>query len=189
MTSGLDCDFSSKSNSPTRFRGVGSFRPFVFVVAVAVALLTVTLGPPPSDAGGAGARPFVKLSGRWVGKGRLGFKNGAVEEIKCRATYFVEGGGDALKQNLRCASSGGKVELKNELTHSDGILAGQWRELIYNLNGSISGEVTSKGFRVRATGDGLAASMDIIVKDTRQIVEVHFDSETLIGMMLILTKG
>jgi hypothetical protein len=168
---------------------IGCLRVAVALVLPLLAGMAVSVSPPLVQAGEVAAQPFEKLAGRWVGKGRIGFKSGAVEEIKCRATYFVEGEGNALRQNLRCASPGGKVELKNKLSHSAGKLSGEWQELIYNLKGSISGDVTPKGYRVRATGDGLAASMDIIVKDVRQIVEVHFDSETLIGMTLLLTKG
>lgn len=151
------------------------------------------LMPPPAHSRADGANKptevFSNLSGRWVGKGRIGFKNGAIEEIKCRATYFSENGGDGLRQTIRCASSGGKVELKNQITHDGGKLTGNWRELIYNLEGTIAGEVTKKGFRVRATGDNLQAMMEIIVIKDKQLVEVNFDSETLIGMTLVLTKG
>ncbi|MCH9764422.1 MAG: hypothetical protein K0U34_00300, partial [Alphaproteobacteria bacterium] len=42
------------------------------------------------------ADPFAQLPGRWVGEGRLGFKSGDVENIKCRATYFLENDGRSL---------------------------------------------------------------------------------------------
>ena len=136
------------------------------------------------------ASPFSKLPGRWVGQGRLGFKSGDVENIRCRATYFVDRGGRNLKQNIRCASASGKVELKSEMQHDDsGKLVGTWKELLYNLSGKLDGSVTERGFRIRVVGDDLNAHMEIIVKDHQQIVEVHFDSATLIGMTLMLKKG
>ena len=134
--------------------------------------------------------PFTELPGRWVGQGRLGFKNGEVENIKCRATYFVENQGSNLRQNIRCASASGKVELKSEIIHEgNGKLNGTWKELLYNLSGQLGGQVTKRGFRIKVVGKDLAAHMEIIVKEARQIVEVHFDSATLIGMTLMLRKG
>jgi len=136
------------------------------------------------------AGPFDSLPGRWVGEGRLGFKSGDVENIKCRATYFVENNGRQLKQNIRCASASGKVELKSDIKHAaDGALVGTWNELLYNLSGQLEGTVTKRGFRIKVNGKDLNAHMEIIIKDNRQIVEMHFDSAMLIGMTLLLKKG
>lgn len=135
-------------------------------------------------------KPFDKLPGRWVGQGRLGFKSGAVESIKCRATYFIIEDGEGLKQNIRCATASGKVELKSVLHHDgESVLSGTWEELLYNLAGQLSGKITPNGFRIQVDGDGLRAHMEIVVKNDRQIVEVHFNSKTLIGMTLMLKKG
>lgn len=133
--------------------------------------------------------PFTQLLGRWVGQGRLGFKSGDIENIKCRATYFLEDDGRHLRQNIRCASASGKVELKCDVINDDGKLSGTWKELIYNLEGRLEGQVTKHGLRVKVSGKNLAAHMEIIVKGHRQIIEVHFDSATLIGMTLMLNNG
>lgn len=135
------------------------------------------------------ANAFAQFPGRWIGQGRLGFKNGEVEQIKCRATYFLEKGGRGLRQNIRCASASGKVELKSELLNADGKLTGTWQELIYNLSGELEGDITKRGLRITVRGKDLTATMEVIVKEHRQIVEVHFDSATLIGMTLLLSKG
>ena len=163
-------------------------RTFI-VIALCLLMSAVTSRPTVAEKVLVRDHVFTDLAGRWVGKGRIGFKNGSVEEIKCRATYFAENGGDSLRQTIRCASTGGKVELKNEIAHIGGKLSGNWRELIYNLEGTIDGEVTPKGFRVRANGNNLQAMMEIIVIKDKQLVEVNFDSETLIGMTLLLAKG
>ncbi|MCK9910250.1 hypothetical protein MXD81_13985, partial [Microbacteriaceae bacterium K1510] len=92
--------------------------------------------------------PFKELAGRWVGEGRIGMSEGKVESVKCRATYFVEGTGNQLKQNIRCASAGGKVEVKSDVVAKDGKLTGTWNELVYNLGGEMTGEVTQRGFRI-----------------------------------------
>jgi len=133
--------------------------------------------------------PFKELAGRWVGEGRIGMSEGKVESVKCRATYFVEGGGNELRQNIRCASSGGKVEVKSNLAAKDGQLTGTWNELVYNFGGDLKGEVTERGFRISVKGGDLSANMDVIVMNDRQVVEIQFFNSSLRGLMLILKKG
>ncbi|MEQ1653755.1 MAG: hypothetical protein ABL897_14820, partial [Hyphomicrobium sp.] len=87
------------------------------------------------------------MTGRWTGQGRLGFAEGKIENITCRATYFVSDGGEKLEQNIRCASAGAKVEIKSALTHNAGKLSGTWSELIYEKAGDLTGDITPTGFR------------------------------------------
>lgn len=135
------------------------------------------------------AGPFEGLAGLWSGQGRLGFKDGKVETVTCRTTYFVAADGEELKQNIRCASGGAKIEVKSVVKHAAGKLAGTWEETVYNKTGDITGEVTPRGFRVSVKGSDVDANMDIIVKDTRQMIEIHFADTTLLGLTLVLTKG
>jgi hypothetical protein len=133
--------------------------------------------------------PFAELPGRWVGEGRIGMAEGKMESVKCRATYFVNGTGNELKQNIRCASAGGKVEVKSNVIAKDGKLSGTWNELVYNLGGDMTGEVTQRGFRIAVRGGDLTANMDVIVMNNRQIVEIQFFNSSLRGLTLILKKG
>jgi hypothetical protein len=134
------------------------------------------------------ASPFKDLPGRWVGDGRLGFKDGKFETVKCRATYFLSDDGVELKQNIRCASASGNVEVKSEIKHAGDQLSGKWNELIYNVGGDLSGQVTPAGFRITVRGEGLTANMEVIVREGKQIIEIQFFSETLVGLTLVLTK-
>lgn len=133
--------------------------------------------------------PFKELPGRWVGEGRLGMKDGKTEKVQCRATYFVNETGNELKQNIRCASAGGKVEVKSVVNAKDGKLSGTWNETVYNVGGDMTGEVTERGFRIAVRSGDLTANMDVIVMNDRQVVEIQFFSETLRGLTLILKKG
>jgi hypothetical protein len=130
-----------------------------------------------------------QLPGRWVGEGRIGLKDGKTETVKCRATYFVNGAGDELKQNIRCASASGKIEVKSLVNAKDGKLSGTWNELVYNLGGEMTGEVTQRGLRIVVRAGDLTANMDVIVMNDRQIVEIQFFNSTLRGLTLILKKG
>lgn len=148
-------------------------------------LMAAVFAPAPAPAGDA----FEGLPGRWTGQGRLGFKDGKMETVTCRATYFLSDDKKELKQNIRCASPSGKIEVKSALTNTDGKLTGKWDELMYNLSGDIAGEVTPRGYKIDVTSGDLAAHMEIIVRDAKQIIEINFNSATLIGMTLMLNKG
>jgi len=145
---------------------------------------------PPRPAPVQKSAPFVQLPGRWVGEGRLGLKDGKTEKVQCRATYFVNAAGNELKQNVRCASASGKIEVKS-LVNADkeGKLSGTWNELVYNLGGEMTGEVTERGLRIVVRAGDLTANMDVIVMNDRQIVEIQFFNSTLRGLTLMLKKG
>lgn len=154
-------------------------------LACALALAAATVSSGTACANG----PFDGLAGLWSGQGRLGFKDGKVEAVTCRTTYFVSSEGSELKQNIRCASGGAKIEVKSVVTHSGGKLAGTWNETVYEKSGDITGEVTPRGFRVEVKGSDVNATMDIIVREGKQICEIHFADSTLLGLTLILAKA
>jgi hypothetical protein len=135
------------------------------------------------------ASPFDKLAGRWVGEGRLGVRGSPSETVKCRVTYFVEGGGHRLRQRIRCATQSGAIEVASTVTHSGGKLTGTWKELTRDWSGEVSGTIHPRGFKVAVKGQNLTANMDIVVRGERQIVEIQFVGSSLIGLTLVLTKG
>jgi len=133
--------------------------------------------------------PFDKLAGRWTGEGRLGMREGNTETVKCRVTYFLEGDGNQVRQNIRCASTSGSIEIVSSVSHIAGALTGSWRELTRNMSGELEGTVTPHGFKVAVKGTDLSANMDIIVKGTRQVIETQFNNSALVGLTLILSKA
>jgi len=157
----------------------------VSLTALALASCLPMSGPGLADP----SAPFKELPGRWVGQGRLGLQGGTVEIVKCRATYFTSDDGSELKQNVRCASKSGKIEVKSLITYVDGILSGTWNELIYNLGGELSGDITPRGFRIAVRGSDLTANMEVAVAKSRQIIEIQFFDSTLLGLSLLLQKG
>jgi hypothetical protein len=159
------------------------------VLVTALVLLSCCWLGPEVRGFAADASPFKDLPGRWVGDGRIGLKDGKVESVKCRATYFLSDSTDELKQNIRCASASGKIEVKSVVDHKAGRLSGSWNELIYNLGGALSGEVTPRGFRISVRGSGLTANMEVIVQEGKQIVEIQFFDSALLGLTLVLQKG
>jgi hypothetical protein len=157
------------------------------MAAFLLALLLASQNP--ALAAAEDASPFDKLAGRWVGEGRLGIKDAATEAVKCRVTYFVQEGGNQLRQSIRCASQSGSIEIASTVTHAGGSLTGSWKELTREWSGDLTGTVNPNGFKVAVRGENLSANMDIIVKGARQIIEIQFMNSSLIGLTLVLTKG
>ncbi|MCP4781432.1 MAG: hypothetical protein GY877_12035 [Hyphomicrobium sp.] len=60
--------------------------------------------------------------------------------------------------------------MKSIITHSEGKLTGTWNELVCNLGGEFSGNVTKRGFRISVRGSGLAANMEVAVSKSRPII-------------------
>ena len=161
----------------------------IFKLAFAAFFLCFAITATHPKAEAAEPSSLTALAGRWVGEGRLGVKDNPPESVKCRATYFVESGNASLKQNIRCATAGGAIEVKSEIENNAGSLTGAWSETIHNLSGTLAGEIKPNGFHINVKGDGLDANMDIVVQSNKQIVEIQFFDSTLIGLTLILTKG
>jgi hypothetical protein len=164
-------------------------RPFTIANIVAVAALFASVMPV-QTAGAVTASPFAPLIGRWTGAGMIGYKASPSEKIKCRATYLMSDAQDEMKQTIRCATSGGNVEIVSNVKEASGKLSGHWKETIHNFEGDLAGEVTPKGYRVVIKSADVTANMDIIIDGGKQAVEIQFaDSSSLRGITLIMSKG
>ena len=100
--------------------------------------------------------------------------------------------GNDLKQTIRCASGSGKIEVKSNVKHDAGKLTGEWTETVYNVTGELDRRGDAARLPRHRQGHRrttLSANMDIMVRDKKQIVEIQFFSETLIGLTLMLNKG
>ncbi|MEM7279890.1 MAG: hypothetical protein AAF385_17425, partial [Pseudomonadota bacterium] len=92
----------------------------------------------PASAAPQQSDAFQPLLGWWVGQGRLGFKNGKTEDVKCRATYRRTETGDGIRQALRCASASGAIEVKSTVLRQGDELSGTWSETKYNFEGEVT---------------------------------------------------
>jgi hypothetical protein len=154
-----------------------------------VCFSTATWIVPAGSAAAVDGSPFTPLLGRWVGEGKLGVKENPPEIVKCRVTYIAAEDADHLKQNIRCATAGGSIEVLSAVAHKAGQLSGTWVETTHNISGDLTGQVTARGFRVQVKGGELAANMDIILRNDKQIVEIQFFNSVLFGLSMELTKG
>ena len=118
------------------------------------------------------AAPINDLAGRWSGWGSITMATGASEQLKCIATYFVEGGGSHVKQNLRCASTSYKIDATAKLNHANGQLSGEWEEKTYAAIGSVAGRFTGNGFNVSIKGDTFSAAMAVTTTNCKQSISI-----------------
>lgn len=156
-------------------------------VLAALFLIGVLTGS--ASAVGEKPGPFERFAGRWVGDGRLGIRDGATEQVKCRVTYTPSGNGQSLHQSIRCASPSGNIEVQTNVKHQAGKIEGTWKELTRDWGGSVSGRVTDKGMRVRVSSDAFKANMSIELRGEKQVIEIQFMDSALIGLTLSLTQG
>lgn len=168
--------------------GLRASNAIMLQIAVLMMWLGSSVAALPAEAQSANST-FASLAGRWTGEGRLGLKDSPPENVKCRATYFLTDGKDELKQNIRCATAGGSIEVQSQIANTEGALSGTWKETTRNLEGQLTGNVRPGGFRIVVQGAGLTANMDILVKADRQIIEIQFINSALVGLTLMMTKG
>ena len=140
-----------------------SMKKLVSVVATAA---TVVL------AHTAAANPVLNLPGRWSGPGNIVMTNGETEQMRCVATYFVEGNGANVKQNLRCAGQGYKIDAVTSLIVANGRVSGGWEERTWDTKGSVQGDVQTDGFNLTIDGPGFTAAMAVKTTNCNQSISI-----------------
>lgn len=118
------------------------------------------------------ANPVRELAGRWSGWGSIKLANGASEQVKCIATYFVDEAGSAVQQNLRCASATYKIDAVANLNLASGQVLGSWEERTHSTSGSVSGRVTGSGFNLSIQGTNFSAAMAVATSSCKQSINI-----------------
>lgn len=122
--------------------------------------------------GDAYANPISKLPGRWSGFGSLVHASGAKEQLRCVATYFLENSGRTLRQNLRCASPGYKIDVVANLKIRSGAVTGDWNERIRSSTGSINGRTTASGLNLSVKGQNFSAAVGLTTGACKQKITI-----------------
>lgn len=118
----------------------------------------------------AGATTVSDLPGRWTGWGSVTLTSGQSEQLKCVATYFVEG--PAVRQNLRCASQSYKIDAVANLSVANGRVTGQWEERTWSVGGSVTGRATDRGFDLAINGPNFGAAMLVGGTSCKQSINI-----------------
>lgn len=128
-----------------------------------------------SNAQGAG--PFAGFDGSWSGNGTVSLSDGSKENIRCRATYKVEGGGKELRQTLRCASDSYKFDLTSDVTTQGDRIIGTWSETSRNVNGNLQGTAGGGRIDVFVEAAGFAANLTLTTRGNQQSVSISSKGE------------
>jgi hypothetical protein len=141
---------------------------FVVGVAMIAAILTIDASLQRVTA----ASPFAGMRGAWSGDGVLTLLGGARERVQCRATYAL---GDELRvtQDLRCASSSYKFEVRGDVTNQNGTISGTWQETTRGLFGNLVGRMRGSQIDARIEGPTFAALLTLVTRGNQQTVSIR----------------
>lgn len=138
------------------------------VAVMGLTFAMMALAPSPA----LSASAVQQLAGRWSGWGSVDMQNGSREQVKCVATFFVENGASRVKQNLRCASAGYKIDVRGRFNVKGNSVSGTWEERNHNNAGTVSGKVSGSTFRLAIRGPVLNASMSLATSACKMNINI-----------------
>jgi hypothetical protein len=137
----------------------------------------------------APASPFVAMAGTWSGGGVLSTSDGQEEQLRCRASYDVAGGGgEQLRLNLRCASASYNFDLASEVEYRGGAISGSWSEASRNASGTLSGRAAGDHVEAAARGDSFSAHLSLTTRGGRQTVSIQPQGTNITSVSLALSR-
>lgn len=142
----------------------------------------------PIAASHAQSGPFNSFNGAWSGTGSVSLSDGSVERIRCKAHYKVNGGGQGLRQTLRCASDSYRFDLDSDVVAQGGTVTGSWSEQSRNINGNLQGRASDGKIEVFVEAAGFAANLTVVTHGNRQSVSINSKGE-IRGVNITLVKG
>ncbi|HEY0220449.1 MAG TPA: hypothetical protein VGC26_11895 [Afipia sp.] len=149
-------------------------------------MLGAALGMPVSAARAEGA--FDGYAGSWSGNGSIQIANSGTERIRCKGTYSVDGGGNNLRQSLRCASDSYRFDLTTNITATGGQLSGNWTESSRGVNGFVGGSISGGNIVARVETNGYVATFNITTRGGKQSVAIASPGD-LRAVNIALTRG
>jgi hypothetical protein len=112
-----------------------------------------------------------EFSGYWTGNGEVTMTNGAIEQLKCVATYRSIS--QQIRQQLRCASQAYSISSTADLTVAGEAVKGTWEEKTYAANGEINGRVTPEGgMSLSIKGANFTAEMLVAHTACKQAIDI-----------------
>ncbi|HVX74486.1 MAG TPA: hypothetical protein VHB49_00060 [Bradyrhizobium sp.] len=134
------------------------------------------------------SKPFAGFDGSWSGVGTVSLSDGTTERLRCKANYKVNGSGQGLKQNLRCASDSYKIDLSSDVTSEGNRISGNWSEASRNVFGSLQGTAGGGRIEVFVEANGFAANLTLRTTGNRQTVQISSKGE-IRGVNITMVKS
>jgi len=150
-------------------------------------LLVIALGL--SGGAAQAASPLSPLAGTWSGGGTLSTSDGQQEQLRCRASYNVDGSGAEVRLNLRCASQSYNFDLAGDASYSGGAISGSWSESTRNASGTISGRANGDHIEAAARGDNFSANLSLTTRGNRQTVSIRPQAANVTAVSLSLSRS
>jgi len=153
------------------------------VLATLVAVPGVALAQPRPATG------FGALAGAWSGTGSVTLNSGAVERIRCQASYEVAPSGNNFHQTLRCTSDSYDFNLRTSVVRSGDAISGTWTETTRNANGGIAGRVSGSQIQANIQGPAFSASLALQTQGDRQTVSIRSQGTELSAVSIVLRRA
>lgn len=163
-------------------RAKSSIKSPIAIVALATALLAW-----PVANSRAADNPFPSLAGTWNGSGTARLEGGKTESLRCKGYYTAGAGGVTLGLSIRCANASSKVELRANLSYSDGNVSGDWEERTYNQAGTIAGKATASRMNLAITG-GVNGTLSVSLGGGGHSVALSTDGSALKGINISMSR-
>ncbi len=141
------------------------------------------------NAAAAQTSGFGALSGSWNGSGSVTLASGAVERIRCQATYEVAPSGNNFQQNLRCKSDNYDFNLRSSVLRSGDAVSGTWTETTRNVNGGITGRISGSQIQANIQSPAFTASLTLATQGDRQTVNIRSQGTELSAVSITLRRG
>jgi hypothetical protein len=138
------------------------------------------------SAASAQSGPFAGFDGSWSGTGTVSLSDGSNEHIRCKADYKVNG--NALKQNLHCASDSYKFDLSSDVTSAGDRIYGSWSEASRRIFGNLQGTAGGGQIEVFVEANGFAANLTLRTTGTKQTVQISSKGE-IRGVNITMVKS
>jgi hypothetical protein len=164
------------------------FASGLFGQAIKVAAVGAALAWSVPAGNAQSSNPFAGFDGAWSGVGTVSLSDGTTERLRCKADYKVNGGGQSLKQNLRCASDSYKIDLSSDVTSDGSRISGNWSEASRNVFGSLQGTAGGGRIEVFVEANGFAANLTLHTTGNRQTVQISSKGE-IRGVNITMVKS
>jgi hypothetical protein len=122
----------------------------------------------------AASGPFADFSGSWSGTGTVRPGSGAIERIRCNASYRPRGSSQTeIDLQLRCASDSYNFDLSGQFTADErNEITGQWTERSRNIGGTAIGSASGSRLDVHVESSAFSADLVMVTRNRRQSVTI-----------------
>ncbi len=129
--------------------------------AAAVGFFAAAVLASSQEAGAARLGPLAPFAGYYRGGGTVIGSDGHRERLRCRASGSVGAGGDAMSQEIVCASDSYRFDIRSRVVAQGGAVHGVWQEASRGVSGELHGRVSNGYFRGYVVGAGFNAGVSL----------------------------